>query len=82
MPAVPVGAARNVEDAWLFREASVKVPAVVTGLPLTVNSPVESASPTDVTVPTPAGRSAVTRALNVGIAAAPVAGPANTVLAV
>lgn len=35
-----------------------------------------------VTVPVPAGKSAVTNALKAGCAAAPVVGPAHTVLAV
>lgn len=59
---------------------TVKVPLVVIGDPVTVNSD-GIVSATDVTVPVPTGKSAVTSALKVGVTAAPVVGPANIVLA-
>jgi hypothetical protein len=48
-PAPVVGAAKKVCCAWLFKDAKVNVPVVVTGLPVIVNRPVLSANPTDVT---------------------------------
>lgn len=50
-PELPVGAARNVLEAWLFKLANVSVPEVVTGEPDIVKSPVLSARATEVTVP-------------------------------
>jgi hypothetical protein len=50
-PALPLGAAKNVFADWLFNEDRVSVPALVTGLPVMLNNPVESARPTAVTVP-------------------------------
>ena len=65
-----------------FASVAVSVPVVVTALDgvdeRTVPSPVNV---TLVTVPVPAGISAVTRARNVGDAATPVVGPAKTRLA-
>jgi hypothetical protein len=55
------------------------VPVVVIGLGVAV-IPVPAA--TLVTVPVPAGKSAATRARNVGAAGPPEVGPANTVFAV
>jgi hypothetical protein len=52
-PADPLGAAKNVLAALDWNEAKVRVPAVVTGLPVMLNKPVESAKPTEVTVPEP-----------------------------
>jgi hypothetical protein len=54
-PEEPLGAARNVFAVWDLNEDKVSVPEVVTGVPVTLNSPVESASETEVTVPDVAG---------------------------
>jgi len=53
-PEDPLGLARTSLAGWLARLANVSVPEVVTGLPVTLNRPVSSASPTEVTVPEPA----------------------------
>lgn len=56
---------------------------VVVGVPtFVVNSGLRFPALKLVTVPVPAGRSAATNDLNVGVAAAPVVGPAHTVFAV
>src|SRR5262245_58529895 len=56
------------------------VPLVVIGEPETENS-AGTVWPTLVTVPVPAGRSAATSDLKVGVAAPPLVGPAKTVFA-
>lgn len=77
-----VGPAKNVLAVWVSK-AGTSVPVVVIGDPETVElkitpSPVIA---TEVTVPVPAGRSAVTNDLKAGVAAEPVVGPAHTVFA-
>jgi len=76
-----VGFDRSVLAAS-FAHVPVNVPAVVTG-ELAHVTPDGPLMPTLVTVPVPTelGRSAVTKALKVGAAAAPVVGPAKTRLA-
>lgn len=50
-PEAPLGAAKKVFCACDLKLARVSVPEEVTGEPVTLNKPVESARPTDVTVP-------------------------------
>ena len=50
-PDAPLGVANTRLAAWLCRLLKVKVPVVVTGEPVMLNRPVESARPTDVTFP-------------------------------
>lgn len=73
----------NTVPPAAFARAAVNVPVVVTAddgvEDNTVPSPVNV---TEVTVPTPAGRSAVTRDRNVGVAAPPLVGPAHIRFAV
>jgi hypothetical protein len=57
------------------------IAGVVVGFATVPAKPFAVTTETLVTVPVPAGRSAVTRALKVGCAAAPEVGPANTVFA-
>jgi hypothetical protein len=68
----------NPKFAVCVENAPVSVPDVVTGEPDIVNTDVGNASATEVTVPVPAGKSADVNARNVGVAALPEAGPANT----
>lgn len=81
--ALPVVGPANTKFADCVFRVAVKVPELVTaelGVELkTVPSPVNV---TEVTVPVPTGKSAVTSDLKVGLAALPVVGPARTVLAV
>jgi hypothetical protein len=58
----------------------VSVPDPVTGDPETENSPGKE-SPTEVTDPRPAGKSADTSDLNAGVAEPPLVGPAKTLFA-
>lgn len=50
----------------------MRVPAVITGEPVMLNRPVESASPTEVTVPAPEPVAAIVRVLPVGVMLIPV----------
>lgn len=75
------GPAKNNLGSCEFK-LKLSVPELVTGLPDTVKI-LGELKPTLVTVPdpTPAGKSAVTNARKVGVAALPVVGPAKTRLA-
>ena len=80
VPLEPFGEAKNLFCVCDVQESAI-VPEVVIGDPPTVIS-VGAVTAMLVTVPVPAGRSFVTKALKAGAAAAPVVGPAQTVLAV
>jgi hypothetical protein len=80
-PVPPVAGPANTEFCAALLNAKVSAGVVVAVATLVVKSGLRAPALKLVTVPVPAGRSAATSARNVGVAAAPVVGPAHTVLA-
>jgi hypothetical protein len=80
--AAPVVLLPNTVPPAALLSAKVRAGVVVAVATFVVKSGLSDPALKEVTVPVPAGKSAATSARKVGVAAMPVAGPANMVLAV